>query len=320
MSTMAQGLDVEYVHPTEVDDPARQFDFWVGEWDVLNKSKRGDQWAQWPSQAIIEGAVGGDAIVEFWNSLEPSADIVGFSMRWYDEEAQEWVIVLNWPQTSGSFSRMIGKLEGDAIVLYPPGFEEEGRQQGARFLFSKITPTSLQWHQEVTGDGGKTWDTTWIMEWTRRNHVNDPIDRDAHHRVDDVRCDAPEARAFDAWVGQWELDPERQLPGHRRDSSLSIRRVLGGCGISLSDGTYYSMWTYDSNTNEWTTATVRNQELVFGTHDSTDEGFWIRHAPALNTVDRPRSFDRRYVFKDSSIHIFLPITATYIHPVYMRKK
>ena len=49
MSSLAQGLDVEYVHPTEVDDPARQFDFWVGEWDINNWSKRGDDWVEWPA-------------------------------------------------------------------------------------------------------------------------------------------------------------------------------------------------------------------------------------------------------------------------------
>jgi hypothetical protein len=260
ISALAQGLDVEYVHPaTEGLDPARQFDFWVGEWDINNKSKRGDDWVEWPSQAIIEGAAGGDAIVEFWNSLEPSADIVGFSMRWYDQEADE--------------CRMIGTLEGDAIVLFPPGFKEEGRQQGARFLFSKVTPTSLQWHQEVTADGGETWDTTWIMEWTRRDHVNEPIDRDKHHRVDDVRCDSPEARALDEWVGEWGqgyMDCNAMSCVSR---AVSMRRVLGGCGMwftetrlhrssvgamdSSSRQVVAELWTFNSANNQWESVSYR---------------------------------------------------------------
>jgi hypothetical protein len=32
---------------------------------------------------------------------------------------------------------------------------------------SKITPNSAQWEQAFSEDGGKTWETNWIMELER---------------------------------------------------------------------------------------------------------------------------------------------------------
>jgi hypothetical protein len=42
-----------------------------------------------------------------------------------------------------------------------------GRHISSRFIWSKITATSCQWEQAFSADGGKTWETNWIMEHVR---------------------------------------------------------------------------------------------------------------------------------------------------------
>lgn len=37
----------------------------------------------------------------------------------------------------------------------------------SRGVWDRITPTSRRWHQAFSRDGGKTWEDTWLMDWTR---------------------------------------------------------------------------------------------------------------------------------------------------------
>ena len=36
-----------------------------------------------------------------------------------------------------------------------------------RFIFSNITPHTFQLEQAFSDDGGTTWETNWVMEFTR---------------------------------------------------------------------------------------------------------------------------------------------------------
>jgi hypothetical protein len=141
----------------------------------------------------------------------------------------------------------------------------------------------------MTSDGGKTWTTSWIMEWTRRDHVAEPIDRDKHHRVDDTRCEAPEARAFDEWVGEWNTFLYGGLGSGFHGQSLSIRRVLSGCGFYVAYSRLHlppfegaqvnintvagELWTFDTNESVWKSVVVwKDEELRFGIGDVMDNG------------------------------------------------
>jgi hypothetical protein len=44
----------------------------------------------------------------------------------------------------------------------------EGKRIFVRYVWSDITPTSCRWEQAFSADGGKTWETNWIMDFTRR--------------------------------------------------------------------------------------------------------------------------------------------------------
>ena len=34
-------------------------------------------------------------------------------------------------------------------------------------IWDRITPTSCRWRQGLSYDDGKTWQYTWLMDWTR---------------------------------------------------------------------------------------------------------------------------------------------------------
>ena len=43
----------------------------------------------------------------------------------------------------------------------------EGRSIFVRYVWSDLKPNSCRWEQAFSTDGGKTWETNWIMEFTR---------------------------------------------------------------------------------------------------------------------------------------------------------
>jgi hypothetical protein len=44
----------------------------------------------------------------------------------------------------------------------------EGRAIFCRFIWSDITATACRWEQAFSADGGTSWETNWIMEFTRQ--------------------------------------------------------------------------------------------------------------------------------------------------------
>ncbi len=59
----------------------------------------------------------------------------------------------------GNFQNGVGTFYGDDTL--------RGRPVRARFIWSKITPTSCHWEQAFLGDGGETWETNWEQDITR---------------------------------------------------------------------------------------------------------------------------------------------------------
>ena len=43
----------------------------------------------------------------------------------------------------------------------------EGRAIYTRFIWSVVTESSCRWEQAFSIDGGRSWETNWIMEFTR---------------------------------------------------------------------------------------------------------------------------------------------------------
>ena len=79
------------------DDPHRQFDFWLGEWNVQNKHLRDGDWNDsGTAVALIQAVVDDGAVLEQWNGELGGDPLIGFSLRAYDPELGNWPVYLNW--------------------------------------------------------------------------------------------------------------------------------------------------------------------------------------------------------------------------------
>jgi len=60
----------------------------------------------------------------------------------------------------------LGVFENGAGTFLSEGERAEGAEL-YRGVWDRITPQSCRWSQGSSRDGGKTWDDSWFMDWTR---------------------------------------------------------------------------------------------------------------------------------------------------------
>lgn len=225
---MAQDVPVASSLPPE----ARQFDFWIGEWDVNLRVRQDD--LSWEDQiqavAKVYPILNGKAVLELWSDDRPSG-IKGYSVRSFDPERNEWVLWLNWPgpNRSGS-SSLTGSFRHGRAEFFATGRNADGEETISRYTFSDITPSSLRWDDAFSSDGGRTWRPNWIMEFTRTAAKPSlpPEGGPVHTYHDGGRCTDPRFRTFEFLSGRKEGDVE--VGGEGRLTILGYR-ILDGCAV-----------------------------------------------------------------------------------------
>ena len=222
--------DVQAALPPE----SRQFDFWIGEWDVNLRMLQDDlTWRDSvQAEAHIYPVLNGKAVLELWDS----SSIKGFSLRHYDPAKDAWVLWLNWPSQNRSGS---GSLEGTFRHgrgnFYASNDQPDGSRSISRYSFNDITADSLRWDDAYSKDGGRTWTNNWIMEFSRTAARPElpPAGGELHTFDGGTRCDLPQFRRYEFLSGRWE--GQVQLEGQGSDegvpATLTGYRVLGGCVV-----------------------------------------------------------------------------------------
>ena len=158
-------------HPIdELPKRTAGFDFLVGEWEVenrrLHKPLSGEkEWYTTPATArastLHNGAI---SIDEMWF---PELGFAGSSIRVHDAADDDWTIYWVNSQTGYLQLPVRGRWheDGSFIGIGPDTFE--GTDIIARYWWHSITANSAVWEQAFSVDRGQTWETNWIMTWTR---------------------------------------------------------------------------------------------------------------------------------------------------------
>jgi hypothetical protein len=155
---------------------SHDFDFWMGRWNVRNRRlirrlAGSDEWDEFEAKVAarpLPGELGNEDVF----CSDYGGGFVGMSFRFFDPESGLWAIY--WadtrragpplaPPVIGSFSDGIGIFEGDDTF--------EGRPIRVRFVWSGVDGPTPRWEQAFSDDGGETWETNWVMEFTRALEV-----------------------------------------------------------------------------------------------------------------------------------------------------
>jgi hypothetical protein len=147
------------------------FDFFVGNWKVHHQRLRellkgSADWEQFESTVVDRSIMGGIGNVEEMTFEKDSGRSYGTSFSIFNSKLGQWSQY--WVDSNNTVLQdpMIGKFT-DGVGEFFSEDEFDGRPVLARAIWSHITENSCRWEQALSDDKGQTWETNWIMEFTR---------------------------------------------------------------------------------------------------------------------------------------------------------
>ena len=149
---------------------AHDFDFLFGRWAVHNRRLRrrlagSSEWEEFAAEHVARPLLDGMGNEDEFRT-DHDGGMIGMSFRFFDPKTRLWSIY--WadsrrcgrldPPVVGSFADGIGMFEGIDTL--------EGKPIRVRFVWSQVETAEPRWEQAFSADGGQTWETNWIMEFS----------------------------------------------------------------------------------------------------------------------------------------------------------
>jgi hypothetical protein len=145
---------------------AHAFDFQFGAWNVSIRARRGTTWTTYTGTHVVTPIWNGRSNYGVMEVSGPSGRIEGMQLRLYNPRSHQWTL-----QFTASSSGVLGEPSRGRFANGRGAFVERETQNGSTVLFRTITSdiqtNSYRDEISTSSDGGKTWKTTWIAQYTR---------------------------------------------------------------------------------------------------------------------------------------------------------
>ncbi len=152
-------------------DGAHDFDFLFGTFHVANRvlEKRlvgSNEWTTFEATNVARPILGGLGNIDEYRPKTWRPGYIGSALRLFNPQTKKWSIY--WmdsrrgvvdPPVIGEFHGDVGRFEGED--------EWDGRPIRVRFTWTRSGVDAPRWEQAFSSDQGITWETNWIMEFTR---------------------------------------------------------------------------------------------------------------------------------------------------------
>lgn len=136
--------------------PHRQFDFWLGDWDVTDGKGKA------AGRNRIVGLHDGCALQESWNG---NGGFSGTSLNAYDAERGKWHQM--WVDNSGGMLQLDGEFAGGKMVLRGETLDE-GKKVLQRISWQPLPDGRVRQLWESSKDGGGTWTVAFDGYYAKR--------------------------------------------------------------------------------------------------------------------------------------------------------
>jgi hypothetical protein len=156
--------------PTE-NDGRNDFDFLIGTWNVHHRMltarlQGSTDWVEFEGETVDRKIMNGLGNMDENIIHMKNGPVHAISLRIFNPQSKEWSIHWSTDKMGYLDIPMIGGFKDGRGEFYAQEIHDS-RHVYSRFIWSKITANSCQWEQALSADGGRTWETNWIMEFKR---------------------------------------------------------------------------------------------------------------------------------------------------------
>ena len=149
------------------------FDLRVGTWKVHHRRLRerlagSTQWVEFDGVQTWWPVLDGQGNVDDNVFPMPDGDYRGATLRAYDPASGQWAIW--WLDGRDPTANLDPPMKGrfvDGVGTFYGADTLRGKPVRVRFIWSGITASSAHWEQAFSADGGKTWETNWVSDFTK---------------------------------------------------------------------------------------------------------------------------------------------------------
>ena len=143
--------------PCEAQPEHRQFDYWIGEWNVTTKDMK-------VAESSIQRIIGGCVIYE--NYSQTGGGYIGKSFNFYDSNLKKWR--QTWVDATGNVSEFVGEFKDGAMHYEGESHLQDGSRVLRKMIVYNLGPDRVRQYSERSTDGGKTWATAYDFTYERK--------------------------------------------------------------------------------------------------------------------------------------------------------
>lgn len=158
--------------PAPLRDGRHDFDFLHGTWRIHNRRLRtplsgSSDWIEFEGRSVERPLWNGQANLEEYEATLPDGTpIHGLALRLYDPQSRRWTI--HWSNSAkGTLDPPMTGTFRDGVGEFLSHEDYNGRMILVRFHWTNPAPGVARWEQAFSADAGRTWETNWIMEFSR---------------------------------------------------------------------------------------------------------------------------------------------------------
>lgn len=150
-----------HVAPAQQPSPCaspqhRQFDFWIGEWEVTRAGQRA-------GTNRVERILGGCALYESWTGAGPSR---GHSLNAWDPGDNKWH--QTWMDNEGTVLMIAGGIVNGEMVMEGERRLADGTRQLERITWTPDADGRVRQHWQASRDQGMRWTTVFDGTYQRK--------------------------------------------------------------------------------------------------------------------------------------------------------